>query len=250
MTDKRKILTFSILGLLAIAILAQYEMREYLRFVPSNYWPLKFVLQYATATVIYVISVIVGVRLFVKHKTVLSLTPIIILIAGLICVWIIRQQTKIIDYDNIVIKNNLYVNSTNGKLLDGTYKSPSQWDGFGKDEHCSKQQYEKGIPTGKWMYSFKGDLIHSGIYLEKTELNDKLISVAKCKRVDINLWQEGDYPILTIDLINPISKDSNTLETISELTMQSLSNKFKFKTLHICNVTEKERTTLKQTDIE
>lgn len=250
MTDKPKILTFSILGLIAIAVLTQYEIREYLRFVPSNYFPLKFVLQYGTATVLIAISAIGGVRFFLKHKTLFNSTPLIILTAGLICVWIIRQQTTKIDYENIVIKNDLYVDSTTGMPLDGTYKSPSQWDGFGKDEHCSKQKYEKGIPTGKWMYSFKGDLIHSGVYLEKTELNDKLISLAKCKRVDINLWQEGDYPILTIDLINPISKDSITVETISELTIQSLNNKFKFKTLYIDNVTEKERTTLKETDIK
>lgn len=250
MTEKAKILKISILGLIAIAVLALYEIREYLRFVPSNYFPLKFVLQYGTATVLIAISSIGGVRLFVKYKTLFSSTPLIILTGGLICVWIIRQQTTKIDYEKIIIKNDLYVNSTTGMPLDGTYKSPSQWDGFGKDEHCSKQKYEKGIPTGKWMYSFKGDLIHSGVYLEKTKLNDKLSSLAKCKRVDINLWQEGDYPILTIDLINPISKDSNTVETISELTIQSLSNKFKFKTLYIDNVTGKERTTLKVADIK
>lgn len=99
------------------------------------------------------------------------------------------------------------------------------------------------------MNSFKGDLIHSGDYLAKTALNDKIILLAKCKRVDINLWQEGDCPILTIDLINPISKDSNTLKTISEMTIQSFRNKYKFKTLYIDNVTMKERTTLKETNI-
>lgn len=246
MSDKPKILIFSILGLIAIVVLAQYEIREYLRFVPSNYWPLKFVLQYGTATVLMMPSVIGGVRLFVKHKTLISSTPLIVLIAGLIYVWIIKQYTKQIDHVNIVIINDVYVDSTTGKPLDGTYKSPSQWDGYGKDEHCSKEQYKKGIPTGKWMYSYKGDLIHSGSYLDRKELNSKLISLTKCKRVDINLWQEGDYPFLTIDLINPISTDSNTIGIISDVTIQSLGNKFNFRTLYIDKVTSKERIRLKE----
>jgi hypothetical protein len=251
MKDKPKILTYSFLGLIATVILTQYEIREYLRFIPSNYWPLKFVLQYWTGAVVVLIAVIGGVRLLVKHKTLFSSTPLIILITGLICVWIIKQLTTNIDYDNIVIKNGLYIDSTIGKPLDGMYKSPSLWDGFGKDEHCCKIHYEKGIPTGKWMYSFKGELIHSGVYLDERDLNHELISLSKSKRVDINLWEEGEgYPMLTIDLINPISQDSNTIETISKLTIQSLNNKYKFKILYIENVTEKERITLKETSIK
>lgn len=81
-------------------------------------------------------------------------------------------------------------------------------------------------------------------------MNEELASLSKCKRVDINFWKEGNYPLLTIDLINPFSKDSNTMETISKLTIQSLSHKFKFKTLYIDNVIGKERTRLKETDIK
>ncbi|MBP6127774.1 hypothetical protein [Flavobacterium sp.] len=69
MIDKPKILMFSILGLIAIAILTQYEIREYLRFVPSNYFRLKLVLQYGTAIVFIAISAIGGIKLFFKHKT-------------------------------------------------------------------------------------------------------------------------------------------------------------------------------------
>lgn len=68
MIDKPKILMFSILGLIAIAILTQYEIREYLRFVPSNYFRLKLVLQYGTAIVLIAISAIGGVKLFLNTK--------------------------------------------------------------------------------------------------------------------------------------------------------------------------------------
>lgn len=249
MTYKSKIVTFSILGLLAITVFIQYETREYVRCIPSDYWFLKFVLHYVVGTFLVLISAVGGIKLFVKQKTLISSMPLIILLAGLTTVWVIRQQTKIIAFENIIFKNNLYVDSASGILLDGTYKSPSQWDGFGNDEHCWKGQFENGIPIGKWMYSYKGDLIHAGKYLEKTELNDKLLGLAKCKRVDINVWQEGDDPILTIDLINPTLKDSATLETISDLTIQMLQHKFKFKTLFIDEVSSKERITLMKKNI-
>lgn len=249
MTNKSKIVTFSILGLLAITVFIQYEIREYVRFVPSDYWFLKFALHYFVGTFLVLISAVGGIKLFVKQKTLINSMPLIIVLAGLTTVWVIRQQTKPIAFENIILKNNLYVDSASGILLDGTYKSPSQWDGFGIDEHCWKGQFENGIPIGKWMYSYKGDLIHAGEYLEKTALNDRLRERAKCKRVDINVWQEGDNPILTIDLINPILKDSATLETISDLTIQMLQHKFKFKTLFIDEVSSKERTTLIQKNI-
>ncbi len=249
MTYKSKIVTFAILGFLAITIFIQYEIREYVRFVPSYYWFLKFALHYVVGTFLVLISAVGGIKLFVKQKTLINSMPLIILLAGLTTVWVIRQQTKIIAFENILLKNNLYVDSASGILLDGTYKSPSQWDGFGKDEHCWKGQFENGIPIGKWMYSYKGDLIHSGEYLKKSQLNDKILVLAKCKRVDINVWQEGDDPILTIDLINPTTKDSATLETISDLSIQMLQHKFKFKTLFIDEVSSKERITLMQKNI-
>lgn len=249
MTYKSKILTSAILGFLAITVFIQYEIREYVRYVPSSFWFLKFVLHYVLGTFLVLITAVGGIKLFVKQKTLISSIPLIILLAGLTTVWVIRQQTKIISFENIILKNNLYLDSETETPLNGTYKSPSQWDGFGKDEHCWKGQFENGIPIGNWMYSYQGDLIHSREYLEKTELNDKLLGLAKCNRVDINVWQEGNDPILTIDLIHPTLKDSATLETISDLSIQMLQHKFKFKTLYIDEVTSKERNTLKQKNI-
>jgi hypothetical protein len=240
-----KILTFSLLALVAITVLIQYELREYFRFVPSNYWPLKFVFQYGSATVLIVISGIGGLNQLLKHKTFFSSTPLTILFFGLILVWMIRQQSTNIEYEHIAFKNDLYIDSNTGMPLDGTYNSPSLWDGFGDDEHCSKRQYEKGVPAGKWMYSYKGDLIHSGIYLEEKALQEKFISLTKSNRVDINLGYEGDSPLLTINLINAISTDTNTIETISELAIKSLSDKFRITAIYINNETEKERIQLK-----
>ena len=246
--DNPKILKYSFLGFFAIAVLTQYEIREYLRYIPSNYWPLKFVLQYGIAAVFIVISIIGGVRLFIKHKSLLSSIPLIILFVGLICVWTIRQQTTIIEYDNIVLKNDLYVDLINDNILNGTYKSPSAWDAFGDGKNCEKVKYSNGIPVGKWMDSNEGYLIHFGVYLEEQELKKKLILLTNSKRVDIDLWEEADYPYLTIKLINPIAKDSITIEKAIELSIQSLNQKYQFKTLKIESVTKKGIETLK--DIE
>ena len=64
------------------------------------------------------------------------------------------------------------------------------------------------------------------------------------------IFREVYNLFLTIDLINSISNDPETIETISQLAIKSLSNKFKFKTLYIYNVTEKERKTLMEKDIK
>ena len=222
-----------IVFLIAVLIPIRFEYLELLRFTPLNYYYLKFYFPYFVS---FLLMFLVFRRSFKTSKKLNSQTNFIyllILIAGISSIWIIRKQTTIIQYDMIVEKDGLNYNSSDGKLLDGTCKSPSSWDGFGDGEGCIKQEFKRGIQIGTWMYSHKGDMIHSGEYLHEQELKSRVVEISKCSRVDIDNWKEGNYSFLYVYLQNPENTDSVSVKNIINVTIEALRDNYEFRSIKI-----------------
>lgn len=143
-----------------------------------------------------------------------------------------------IDSDGIERKNGLYINSTNGNTLDGKYKSVSSIGGAYSGNHVSTSEYKDGIPVREWTYTFNGDPIHSGKYLVEKELKSKINSLTKSKRTDLNLWEEGGYYIINLELISPVKVDSSLIKNVVNLTNQVLLEKFKYKKIDVFRVND------------
>ncbi len=146
-----------------------------------------------------------------------------------------------ISYENVKINDGLYIDSSSGKILDGKYQSitPADEKRVAR-EHVSIFEYSKGIPIGEWKYSYGGEVIHTGKYLTEATIQENLKELTKSKRVDMNLWKEGDYPFLTINLILPRIIDTLTLQKIFEISKITLSKNYEFNEIMIVDASKSE----------
>jgi len=236
MNNKSEVLKKSLLGLLGIALVLYFEITEYFRYEESKYLGLKFLFQEVTGVVIIFIVFIKSIKLFITHKSLFNSIPLLIISLGTISICTINAQTVEIKYDEIIFNNGIYINSKTQKVLDGTYVMEDEMG-----LNYSKEQYSYGVPVGKWINTFKGDLIYSGIYLAEEEFKNELRFITKSKRVDLNLWKEGDYSTLTISLISPASLDNTIVNSVSELSKNAFTGKYEFKSISVETVDNKGR---------
>ncbi|MEY5049722.1 MAG: hypothetical protein RLZZ175_3081 [Bacteroidota bacterium] len=141
-----------------------------------------------------------------------------------------------INYDNIKIKDGLYIDSNSGDALDGQYISVSSPSSEITKENVITCEYSNGIPVGDWTETYGGDLIHSGKYLSEENTKSSIQKLTKCKRVDLDNWKEADFPFLNIELIEPVVTDTLTLQKVSEVIKNNLFNKYKFKVVKIDSI--------------
>lgn len=150
-----------------------------------------------------------------------------------------------------MMQRGLYVDSVTNSLLDGDYLTTTKPDAqSGGREHKSKESYNNGIPVKGWVYLYGEDTIHTGRYLEEETLKSQLATLATAQRVDLNLWQEGHYPFLTVQIINPKSLDSTTTERVYALALAALKGKYPFRTLILERITDSAKAELKKVDLE
>jgi hypothetical protein len=126
------------------------------------------------------------------------------------------------------LRDGLHLSSSTGELLDGKFKQVTKPDPehpFDR-EHVSLLEYDDGVPVGSWSYTFGGDLIHSGEYLDEPEVKDSMKSITGCARIDLDLWKEGWYPFLSVRLIKPLRYDSVALESLEQLSAERLRAKY------------------------
>lgn len=140
-----------------------------------------------------------------------------------------------INFDNIHLKNGLYINDRNGEILDGHYKSVTPVNGNFQKTDVILLEYSDGIPVGNWSDTYNGDLIHSGTYLEETAIKSKIQQLTNSKRVDLNLWEESDEPSLTIELIEPRVTDSLTLKKVINCT-NNFDKSYKFNQIYVDSI--------------
>lgn len=158
-----------------------------------------------------------------------------------------RQSIK---WENVKIKDGLYVDSSSGEILDGKYISETPPEHAMSREDVILFEYSSGIPVGEWSDTYGGELIHSGEYLKEEDAKSKIQRLTKCKRVDLDLWKEADYQFLTIELIEPVEADTLTLNKVIEITKSTLFEKYKFKTIIIDSIGSTTKNYIYEYDIE
>lgn len=141
--------------------------------------------------------------------------------------------TQSIDSDKIKRKDGQYINSETGELLNGKYKNIEPIGGTYGGNHESTFEYDDGIPVGKYTYTFNGAPIYSGRYLDENELKEKINSLTKSKRVDLNLWEEGGCWMLDVELLYPGNKDSVVIKNVVDMTNTALLGKHNYKSIHV-----------------
>lgn len=213
------------LALLAVALVLQYEVREYLRYDTSSYFYLRWFLNVGGVVFFAVASMVLAIRHWLRSQRGTACAVIgILLLGGAATIWV-RSWTKHLVWDDKVLVNGLYFDRTTGKPMDGVYKLPSSWDGFGMDKECTKVQYCDGVPIGRWYYSFKGDPIQSGEYLEMpVALQDSIARWISCERSDLQLFSEGGPalgdPYLLLQIYSDQQSDSLVGARIGEMAYQ------------------------------
>jgi hypothetical protein len=155
---------------------------------------------------------------------------------------ILSGCTETIKSEDVKMKNGIYVYSSNEKPLDGQYRKINPIGGTYDGNEESTFNYTQGIPTDAWTYKFNGDLIHSGTYLNETELKSEINSLTSSKRTDLCLWEEGGYYMLDIDLILPDKVDSNVIDKVLEITVNQLSARQQFNDIDVYVVTDTSKT--------
>ncbi len=146
--------------------------------------------------------------------------------------------TQSIDSSKIERKDGLYTDMGTRKLLDGKYESIEPIGGAYSGNHESSFEYDEGIPIGEWIYTFNGDPIHSGKYLIENELKPKINSLTNSKRTDLNLWEEGGYWMLEIELLFPNKVDSVLIRSLVEITNDAILNKYNYKSVDVFAVND------------
>ena len=132
--------------------------------------------------------------------------------------------TTTIGPDDYRVVNGLWVSSATGLPLDGKYRlvRPPRMDQFGDKEHLESPEYNKGVPTGQWTYTFGGDLIQSGEYLSASAIKDSITALTGSSRVDIEVFREGAWASLEVHLIRPSRSDSLALVGILDWVNEEL----------------------------
>lgn len=156
---------------------------------------------------------------------------------GLFCLTnIVISCTQNVIYENVKIKDGIYINSSTGEILNGKYKSVSTPEHSLEKKDIISFEYLNGIPVGEWSDIYGGELIHSGKYLEEDNIKTSLQKLTECKRVDLNLWKESDYKYLTLELIQPKITDTLTLKKVADIAKKNLLIKYKFKEIIIDSI--------------
>lgn len=141
-----------------------------------------------------------------------------------------------IIYDNVKIKDGLYIDSSNGEILNGKYQSITPPENAMERKHVSTFEYSNGIPINDWTYSYGGEMIHTGKYLKEDNIKSIFQELTKSRRVDLDLWKEGDFPFLTVELIQPKMTDTLTLEKVVEISKAKLVKTYDFKQILIRSI--------------
>jgi len=157
---------------------------------------------------------------------------------------------KEIKYENIGLKNGLYTDLSNGKILDGKYKSLTQPENALQKENVIEREFSDGIPTGEWTETYGGDLYFNGEYLIEEDLKSDIQKTTKCKRVDLDFWKELYYPYLTIGLIQPEVTDTLTLQKVIELSKSQLLNKYNFRSVRIDSIGQTRNNYIYSSDLK
>ncbi len=155
-----------------------------------------------------------------------------------------------IEPDKIERINGLYVYAESGEPLNGKYKCVTPIGGTYDGNHVSTFEYDDGIPVGEWVYTFNGDPVHSGKYVKESTIQASLQTITDSKRVDLDLWEEGGYPMLTIDLIQPQNTDSISLKEIEKTVKDKLLRKYEYKAVFVESVTDQEKERLFEMNLE
>jgi hypothetical protein len=246
----RKAIMPFLLALLAVIVLLQYELREYLRYYAKGLWYLSWMFYHSVAGFCALGVLIWAALKWWRGQGRTTALPLATLVVGaLLIVWV-KSWTRTIEYDDIVLSGEHFVDRRTGEPLEGTYRSPSAWDGFGEGPHCAKVQFEDGRHTGRWMYSFKGDLIHHGSYLAlPKEFTDPVETWCGCARVEATICYEGRAPMLGIDLIAPTGWDTTDAGAIERLAFGLLHGSYPYTTIFIAEQTQAGRHHLHRAEV-
>lgn len=158
--------------------------------------------------------------------------------------------TQNIKDESLKIKDGLYIDSSNGKPLNGNYKSTTTPEHSLKKENVITSEYLNGIPVGKWTDINGDDLIHSGEYLKEESIKVIIQRLTNCKRVDLNLWKELNYTYLTLELIQPKTTDTITLKKVVKDTKKSLLMKYRFNEIIIDSIGETNKNYIYEFEIK
>ncbi len=172
------------------------------------------------------------------------------LIVPICIVYLFVSCRQSINYDNIKIKDGLYIDSSNGEVLDGRYISVTPSAHEMSKEDVITVEYSNGIPNGEWTDTYGGDLIHSGKYLSEENTKSSIQQLTKCKRVDLDFWKEGDFPFLTLELIEPTVTDILTLQKVVEISKYDLLKKYKFKEIKIDSIGKTDKNYIYEYDLK
>ncbi|MGB3778990.1 MAG: hypothetical protein WA960_11580 [Tunicatimonas sp.] len=155
-----------------------------------------------------------------------------------------------IESDKIKRINGLYVYAGSGEPLDGKYRCATPIGGTYDGDHVSTFEYDDGIPVGEWTYTFNGDPIHSGKYVKEPTIQADLQTITDSKRVDLDLWEEGGYSMLTIDLVQPQNTDSVSLKELEKTLKDKLLKRHECKIVFVESVTDQEEKRLFEMNLE
>lgn len=86
--------------------------------------------------------------------------------------------------------------------------------------------------------------------MNEPSIQSEIQSITSSKRIDLNLWQEGGYPFLTINLIEPKQTDTTSLKNLEEITKNRLLTKYQFKVIYIESVTDEDKNRLVKIELE
>lgn len=148
--------------------------------------------------------------------------------------WCMTSCRQSIEYDNIQNKDGIYIDKTTNRILNGRYRSKTL-NSFSK-ETIIKKEFKDGIQVGEWEEWHGDELIHIGKYIQEDKLSKQIKNIAGSKRVNLNLWKEGNYEMLSIELVQPTYADTSRFEKIAEITKKALIDKFSFTTLIIDSI--------------
>ncbi|MER2997553.1 hypothetical protein [Pontibacter populi] len=150
-------------------------------------------------------------------------------VAIFLVLMLLSSCSQSIEYDNIQNKDGLYFDKSTGKFLDGKFESVTLRP-YSR-ETVIKQEFKNGLPTGEWEEWNGDELIHHGEYIQENDLAIRIKKMTNSKRVNLNLWKEADFAMLSIELVQPAHADSSTLEKVAIVTEKEFKDKYVFSTI-------------------